>query len=95
MSKIEDAFLTFHEANPQVYRFLEQRARQAHAAGRTRIGINLLLELFRWHTLMTTTGDVFKVNNNYAPLYARMILANNPDLEGLFVLRRMRTEVAA
>ena len=44
--------------------------------------------------MVETTGDEptdFKVNNNFASRYARIIMDNEPDLHGLFELRKIRT----
>jgi len=33
----------------------------------------------------------FKINNNYAPYYSRLIIANNPTWEKVFELREIRS----
>ena len=38
--------------------------------------------------------ELFKLNNNYTGYYARKLMELNPDLEGLFELRRMKDEAA-
>lgn len=89
---IEERFLAFHEANPHVYRSLVALARQMRAGGRARVSIKLLIERLRWEYAMRTTrpeGE-YAINNDYTSRYARLIMASNPDLAGIFELRRLR-----
>lgn len=91
-SATERAFVQFHDHNPHVYRRLVTMARRLIVdQGHKRIGVQMLLEVLRWHHLSTTVGDAdgFKLNNNYAPYYARLIMASEPELEGAFALRRL------
>lgn len=89
-SPIEEAFWQFHAANPHVYDRLVKLARDLHERGRDRIGAKMLFEVLRWHH-MSTVGDAdgFKLNNNYHALYARLIMHREPDLDGIFELRKL------
>lgn len=89
---IERAFLAFHEANPEVYATLARLAREAVAAGRTRIGMKMLWEVMRWEMYITTKDgeSEFKLCNNYHALYARVLMMQEPDLAGLFEIRGHR-----
>jgi len=84
---IEDRFTIFHRDNPQVYRLLLQICRRVRAQGIQRIGIGFLFERLRWLSLMETTGDPFKLNNDYRAYYARAIM-REPGLEAIFETRR-------
>jgi hypothetical protein len=86
---IELAFKEFHAKHPEVYEQLVRLARQWVAAGHAHLGIATLYERLRWewHVNGLRDRDGYKLNNNYKALYARMIMANNPDLDGLFHLR--------
>lgn len=92
-SSIEEAFLQFHAANGWVYEALVKMARDLIAQGRTRIGIKMLFEVLRWHYYRSTTdaSSDFKINNNYAPHYARLIMSNEPALDGIFGTRKLQT----
>lgn len=91
MTSIEEAFWTFHNANPDVYRRLVKLARDLVARGHRTIGIGMLFEVLRWHHAMTTvdTESSFKLNNNYRALYARLIMVREADLDGKFNTRRL------
>jgi hypothetical protein len=87
---LAERFEQFHAANPHVYAALVRRARRAKARG-YRPGIQCLFELLRWSHGMSTRGDEFLLNNNFAAYYARAIMAHEPDLEGFFEVRRLRS----
>ena len=80
-------FLQFHISNPHVYAKLRELALFAKSGGAKRIGIALLFERLRWFSMFETTGDIFKLNNDYRALYARMLMKNVSALDGFFELR--------
>lgn len=87
---IEQDFWRFHRLNPHVYDELIAMTREAKAHGLKRIGMKMLFEVLRWNTALRTYGDEFKLCNNYTAYYARLIMVCEPDLDGMFVLRRLR-----
>ncbi|MAF44288.1 MAG: hypothetical protein CMI54_09040 [Parcubacteria group bacterium] len=89
-SKLERRFGEFHSKNPEVYSELVRLARELKVAGRERYGIKSLFEIIRWHKAMSTIGDDFKLNNNHAPFYARLIMRKEPDLEKFFEIRAQK-----
>jgi hypothetical protein len=82
-------FEAFHTRNPQVYRELETMSAQLVARGRKRIGLKMLTEVLRWEHQMRTDdpNSHFKINNSYTSYYARLLIENHPDWEGLFEMR--------
>jgi hypothetical protein len=66
-------------------------AREARAAGRTRVGLKELYEVARWNLRLATRGDDYCLNNDYTASYARLIQEQEPDLAGLFETRTRRT----
>lgn len=90
---IAERFATFHGDYPQVYRMLVGFARQMHRRGFEHYGIAAVFERARWEVHMTWGPDSeqgLKLNNDLKALYARLIMDENPDLEGFFRLRRLR-----
>lgn len=81
-------FALFHAANPHVYDHLVRLARQGKRSGAARLGIGQLFEVLRWRYMLATRGDEFKLNNDYRAPYARLIMEREPDLDGVFELRR-------
>lgn len=90
---IDQRFHDFHTANPGVYIELVDMARQLRARGYTSIGIELIWSAYRWNRMMHTTPDEygFKLNDHFRSRYARLIMANEPDLATMFTIRTLRT----
>lgn len=84
-----EKFDKFHEENPHVYTELVNLARLAHERGRRKFGIKMLFEVVRWNRFIQTNDPSFKLNNNHAPYYARLIMEQEADLAGLFNLREI------
>jgi hypothetical protein len=82
-----ERFAAFDAANPEVWRLFERFALAAVHAGRERIGAKLIVERIRWHVSIETTGDDFKINNNYTAYYARRFQAAHPEHANLFQTR--------
>lgn len=91
MFDLDEKFNKFHQENPRVYVELVGLARQAHERGRRKIGIKMLFEVVRWNRFITTNDPDFKLNNNYHSRYARLIMQANPELDGLFNIRELRS----
>jgi hypothetical protein len=91
-SKLEASFWQFHRANPEVYKTLADLAFQWKEIGGKRIGINALFERLRWEIAISTNEDDFKLNNNHRAFYARMLMENEPELAGLFALRKQKIQ---
>lgn len=84
----EAAFIEFHDANPAVYAELEKYCAEITADGHKRIGIDLLFGRLRWESFIRTHGDYYKINSNFSPYYARMLMRRHPEWEGLFEIRK-------
>lgn len=92
-ASIEQRFEAFHDANPWVYDELVRMAREAHRAGRERIGIAMLFEVLRWRWTLHTTdpSSKFKLNNSYRSRYARRIMGVEHDLAEIFDTRELKS----
>lgn len=87
---IEQRFNAFHAANPVVYRELRTMALGIKRRGTTRYGIAGLFEVLRYRWSLQTSGDSFKLNNNFRALYARLLMDNEPELVDFFEVRERR-----
>lgn len=89
----ETAFDRFHADNPRVYTTLVRLAREWVAQfGSHKLGIATLYERARWEISLATNDADFKLNNNFRAYYARLIMAQERDLEGLFDLRASKAD---
>lgn len=84
-------FDKFHKENPHVLEALIKMTDRAVAKGHKHFGMKLLFEVLRWETMISTKGDPYKINNNYAPYYVRLIEEKRPDLTGVFRKRELRS----
>ena len=93
--KLEKKFRQFHADRPVVYRILVGLARQwREERGRDSVcGIGALYERARWEVgLRSLPGETPKLSNNHRAYYARLLMERNPDLAGMFRLKRLGVE---
>lgn len=88
---IKQAFLAFHRANPWVVIELEKVANEMIKHGHNKLGVQQLIEVFRWETRRHTISKDFKINNNFAAHYARLLMDRNPHWGQIFELRKIRS----
>lgn len=87
-------FEAYHADNPIVYDVLVRLAREwKNKFGGQKIGLAALRETARWQVAFATSDTSFKINNSYTPFYARLIMAREPELAGLFDLRSSEADV--
>lgn len=87
---IEQAFEDFHAAHPEVYDELVALAREMRSRGYERFGIATIYEVARWRSMLRLGAEgSFKLNNNWRAYYARLIMASEPDLAGVFATREL------
>ena len=89
----ETAFDRFHSDNPRVYQVLVRLAREwVNRFGSHNLGVATLYETARWQITLATNDAEFRLNNNWRSYYARLIMAQEPDLAGLFDLRASKAD---
>lgn len=84
---IAQAFTQFHSDNPHVYKALVKLARDLKRNGHETYGMKGLFEVLRWQHAIKTKGSIFKLNNNYTSMYARLIMRKELGLKGFFKIR--------
>jgi hypothetical protein len=90
---IQEQFEEFNQAHPEILAYLVMLSFDLHYKGFVRYGIKSLYERARWHFVVEKDeGEDFKLPNNYHSRYARLIMQQHPELEGLFELCALRTE---
>ena len=87
-----DRFTEFHQGNPHIYTEFKALAYKMMATGRTRYSGRTIIEVMRWHYDLKTKGDVFEVNDDFVPIYVRVLIHNHPEFFGFFELRRVRSK---
>jgi hypothetical protein len=83
-----ERFERFHEANPAVYAAIVSSARSyRRQTGRDVVGMSLLFGRVRWVLALATDEADPGLNDHYQPFYARLIMARESDLAGMFAVR--------
>jgi hypothetical protein len=89
---IQEQFDEFHADNPHVYNILVSKARFFVAQGYNYLTIALLYETVRCDPSVLVSGKGhYKLCNDYRAHYARKIMAENLDLQGIFRLRQLES----
>jgi hypothetical protein len=81
-------FKEFHADNPIIYDLFRKYALEAKAAGRKRFSHWMILNRIRWYSTVETTGDDYKISNDYIAIYARLLVWQMPEFEGFFLLKQ-------
>jgi hypothetical protein len=92
---VAERFRAFHEANPHVYEALVGLTREyVRRTGRRTVGIAAVYEAARWELSLQTTEEQPRLNNSFRSYYSRLIMALEPDLEGVFPTRSSAADVS-
>lgn len=87
---LTERWAAFDAANPHVMTRLIAMARGLRDRGVRHYGMQALFEVLRYEAALRTSdpNSAFKLNNDYAAVYAREIMRRHPDLDGFFSIRR-------
>lgn len=86
-------FFEWLRANWHLWRAFEREARRTKARGFQHYSARTIWEFLRHHTALQERDVIFKINNNYAPDCARLLMLAYPEFYGFFE-RRVRTAAA-
>jgi hypothetical protein len=86
---LEERFEEFHRNNPHIYDMLVELSRKMKAKKNLyQWSIYAAYELVRYQwNCHTRSFDDYKLPNEYRPLYSRLIMTNESDLDGFFRIK--------
>lgn len=90
---IEERFIEFDTRNPHIFEKLREFALQmkSNGQGREKYSMKALWERLRWHYQFEVQGSgEYSLNNDLTALYARKLMAEEPELNGFFEVRKRR-----
>jgi hypothetical protein len=90
--QIYNDFEQFHLQNHHVWQLFEKYVLMIIQKDFKHYGAAAVFERIRWHVQIETTGQEFKLNNNYRAYYARKFEDEYPDYAGFFRIRRLVSE---
>jgi hypothetical protein len=79
----------YHRENPLIWEYFERFAFEAVAKRRKKISHWLIINRIRWEVYIVTTGEEFKISNNFIAFYARHWRETHPQHKELFNIKRM------
>jgi hypothetical protein len=90
---LSERFKVYHQRNPLVYVGLKRLALDLKRRGRNHYGIKGLFEVLRWeHARLSGDAEPLKLNNAFTASYARLLMQQEPELQGFFRLRVSASE---
>jgi len=88
--KLMDRFINFHTDNPHVWELFMKFSEQARNSGRKRFSQWAVAQRIRWYTAIETSGEDYKLSNDFIALYARMMILYFPEYGGFFAIKTMK-----
>jgi hypothetical protein len=83
----------YHKDNPMVWQHFQRFAFEAIAKKRKKISHWLIINRIRWEVYIVTTGEEFKISNNFIAFYARLWQETYPAHKELFNTKKMIGEL--
>ena len=88
--KLLEKFKQFHKENPRVYDLFVTYSKRMKISGKNKYSAWTIVNVIRWNMDLWTTGDVFKINNDFIAIYARVMIHNYPEFADFFELRQTK-----
>lgn len=92
MMNVKQKWWGWHKDNPHFYEMFERFAMALISKGHSHSSAWLVVNRIRWETAINTTGDDFKISNDYIAYYARFFHHNHPSHEGFFRTKKLKDE---
>lgn len=87
---LKDKWWAWHKENPEFYELFKKFTFQAIQKGHRRLSAWLIVNRIRWETMIVTTGNEYKISNDFIALYARLFMHEYPDYKGFFRTKPMK-----
>jgi hypothetical protein len=82
-------FEKWHKDNPVIWKYFERFSLEAVAKNRKKISHWLIINRIRWEVYVLTTGEDFKISNDFIAFYARLWRKHHPEHKDLFNIKKM------
>jgi hypothetical protein len=86
-------FQQYHQANPHLYELYKSIAMQLIQQNRRVIGSAHIFQKMRYEYQFKTDGSPFKIDNNFAPMYARKFVLEHPQYGNLFKFKPLKNAI--
>lgn len=86
---LAERFLAFHEARPDVYRAFRDHARRLRFMGHRHLSAQYICDYLSFESRTDGRPDsAWKINHDFGPFYARMLMAEDESFGRAFERRR-------
>ena len=89
-SALGRAWVKWHQANPEFFDLFERFTAEALRRGHRNLSGWLIANRVRWETSIVTTGNDYKISNDFIALFARLYMVRNQQHVGFFRTKRMK-----
>ena len=83
-------FWEWHKANPRVWEYFERFSLEVVNKGHQKVSHWLIINRIRWEVYLETTGEDFKISNDFIAYYARLFMHNHPQYLGFFKTKALK-----
>jgi hypothetical protein len=83
-------FQQYDQSNKHIYELYKSIAVKMAQEGRRQIGSKYIFEAMRYDYTFNSNNDPYKVNNNFAPMYARKFVLEHPQYGNLFKFKPLK-----
>jgi hypothetical protein len=83
-------FQQYDQSNKHIYELYKSIAVKMAQEGRRQIGSKYIFEAMRYDYTFNSNNDSYKVNNNFAPMYARKFVLEHPQYGNLFKFKPLK-----
>ena len=87
---LKQRWWTWHKKNPEFYALFKRFTFQAIEKGHRNLSAWLIVNRIRWETMIVTTGDDYKISNDFIALNARLFMHDHPEYKGFFRTKPMK-----
>ncbi len=87
---LKEKFAEWDEDNPEVYELFCRFTFEAIERGHKRLSAWMIANRIRWETSVVTTGNDYKISNDFIAFYARKFMEQNPQYDGFFKTKAMK-----
>ncbi len=81
-------FWQYHKERPEIYGGFLRLAEKWRDRGVGTISANAIWHVLRYEIVTSSDEETYKLPNQYAPLYARLLVWRMPEFEGMFEFRK-------
>ena len=89
---VYERWIKYHLANPGFYEQFQKFAREAMDT-HVKIGARLLCERIRWFEQVEKGSNQYRVCNDFAAYYARLLMLDKPEFKSLFNTKSLKSGV--